>query len=409
MPFNILCIFFTEFDIKTGANIIYQTPNYLKMEEFNIISDFIIPNSELCNKIISVKLGNSYLLGYPITLSNQIYDRVRYQFNFCILLPKNEYEKNYYLYDLILKKISITFENKEIDLNFKFIKKNYNIIKNFLDNIFKHIKSKNDTIDFFVNLKNQDKIEFFFKYINYKKLKNKIKPYKVPIWIKVINLTNIKYLGINIEMVIKTIDGIKSIKEISDELNINLDYVELIITNLIALDYLILIDVFDINNRYKANSTLKELDIEKLYNEYNNFIKISNNHIIDEIQNLLYSENDIDRNIENNELTPIQLYCYYIELNNSKNVLDFLEKFETKNLIINLFIAFGLYKKIIYKINKYYIYKYNNEIDINKNEETFIEMLNGNYCYEEICYKNNLTYDEFENKANLKNCFIIYK
>ena len=409
MPFNIICIFFSEFDIKTGANIIYQIPNYLKIEEFNIISNFIIPNSELCNKIMSVKLGNSYLLGYPITLSNQIYDRVRYQFNFCLLLPKDEYEKNFYLYDLILKKICVTFENKEIDLNFDFIKKNYNIIKEFLDNIYNHIKIKNETIDFFVNLKNQNKIDFFFKYINYKKLKIKVKPYKVPIWIKNINLDNIKYLGINIEKVIKNIDGIKSIKEIADYLNMNINYVQLIITYLIVLDYLFLVEVFNINNRYKANSSLKDLDIEKLYNDYINFIKISNNHIIDEIQNLLYPENNIDRNIENNCLTPIQLYCYYIELNNSKDVLDFIEKFETQNLIINLFIAFGLYKKIIYKINKYYIYKYNNEIDIKKNEKSIIEMLNGNYCIEEICFKNNLTYEEFENKVNLKNCFILYK
>jgi hypothetical protein len=78
------------------------------------ISEFIIPRTELCHKLVGLKLGNSFMMGYPIYLKHSIYDRAKFQFNFCFLISYEEYEKNFLVYELLLKKIAGTFEALEV-------------------------------------------------------------------------------------------------------------------------------------------------------------------------------------------------------------------------------------------------------------------------------------------------------
>lgn len=147
MSFKILSLFYSEFNVDKGAEIIYQLPkNYMTTEEFNKISEFIIPKTFLCNKVLNLRLGNSYLLGFPIFLENKNYQRVRFQFNFCIILDKNEYEENYYLYDNLIKKLNLCFETLEIENEFNFMKSSTHTIKNFMEILYKSLTSNNSEI-----------------------------------------------------------------------------------------------------------------------------------------------------------------------------------------------------------------------------------------------------------------------
>jgi hypothetical protein len=56
-------------------------------------------------------------MGYPIQLKNDAYERTKFQFTFCILIKEDEYNKNFYIYELMLKKIAKTFETIEVTLN----------------------------------------------------------------------------------------------------------------------------------------------------------------------------------------------------------------------------------------------------------------------------------------------------
>ena len=83
MSFKILSILYTEFNIDKGPEMVYQVPsNYISQEDFKKISEFVVPSSKFCHKEISLHLGNTYLLGFPIFLNNQIYERNRLEFNF---------------------------------------------------------------------------------------------------------------------------------------------------------------------------------------------------------------------------------------------------------------------------------------------------------------------------------------
>ena len=137
MSFKILSILYTEFNIDKGPELVYQVPsNSIPEEDFKKISEFVVPLTKFCHKEISLHLGNAYLLGFPIFLNNQIYERNKFEFNFCLLLEEEDYESNNYLYQCLIKKIDITFENLEIDYNFKFMKQSLNMIKKFIDTLY---------------------------------------------------------------------------------------------------------------------------------------------------------------------------------------------------------------------------------------------------------------------------------
>ena len=148
MPFKVLSIIYTEFNLEKGPELVYQVPhNYIKPEDFKRISEFVVPTTQFCNKEVSLHLGNAYLLGYPIFLNNQTYDRNRFEFNFSLLIDEDEYENNNYLYDCLIKKICTTFENLEIDYNFNFMKKSMNMIQEFIDLLYSHFNSNVSVIN----------------------------------------------------------------------------------------------------------------------------------------------------------------------------------------------------------------------------------------------------------------------
>jgi hypothetical protein len=119
---KVLCLFYNEFNIELGAEIIFQYPkkynnvkrSYLQQEDYLKISEFVIPRPELCHKSISLKLGDSHLIGYPVLLEHKNYLRTNFQFNFTIIISSSEYNKNYIIYEMLIKKIGKIFENLEV-------------------------------------------------------------------------------------------------------------------------------------------------------------------------------------------------------------------------------------------------------------------------------------------------------
>jgi hypothetical protein len=55
-------------------------------------------------------------MGYPILMEHHTYNRMKFQFGFCILISDEEYRLNYIVYELLLKKIAKTFESLEVKL-----------------------------------------------------------------------------------------------------------------------------------------------------------------------------------------------------------------------------------------------------------------------------------------------------
>ena len=109
-----LKLFFSTLTSKLKIKI-----SFLQQEDYLKISEFVIPRPELCHKTISLKLGDSHLIGYPVLLEHKNYLRTNFQFNFTIIISSEEFNKNYVIYEMLIRKIGKIFENLEVKFYFK--------------------------------------------------------------------------------------------------------------------------------------------------------------------------------------------------------------------------------------------------------------------------------------------------
>ena len=58
MALDVKCIFFSEFDIAIGPVLTFQTPqNFITNNTFKVLQSYVIPNKDLCGKLMVLSLG----------------------------------------------------------------------------------------------------------------------------------------------------------------------------------------------------------------------------------------------------------------------------------------------------------------------------------------------------------------
>ncbi|CRK95512.1 CLUMA_CG008981, isoform A [Clunio marinus] len=83
---EIKCIFLCEFHSTVGTKIIDQSPkNFITKEDFDKISNYVIPKVQLQRCFISISLNNLKILGFPIRIDNKSYVRNAFYFNLCFV------------------------------------------------------------------------------------------------------------------------------------------------------------------------------------------------------------------------------------------------------------------------------------------------------------------------------------
>ncbi|PSK37599.1 hypothetical protein C7M61_003305 [Candidozyma pseudohaemuli] len=95
----ILAIFYAVFHPTEGTKIVHQVPETAislaanstgaSLFNFDTVKNYVIPKPQLCNKLISFKIENLRVLGYPVNIEGSRYLRNSFNFNFCFVFPYN--------------------------------------------------------------------------------------------------------------------------------------------------------------------------------------------------------------------------------------------------------------------------------------------------------------------------------
>jgi hypothetical protein len=233
------------------------------------------------------------------------------------------------------------------------MKNNIKIIQTFLDSLYADMTSEKEVITISINLEFENNLNFYFKYIDYTNYKTEILNYQVPVWLKNVDNSDIFYFENSVKSVLEEIDGISHVKKIANKLDLDIKFVIYIIANLLLVNCIALVDIFQFTNIYKATSYLKNYFKLNLLNEFNEFCDINlsmfkNRYKYKQIQDVYVEEFE-----GNSKLSDSVLFSLYCKLTNSQDVSDFLNKVKHYGINISLFVAFGLYKKIIRRIHIY--------------------------------------------------------
>lgn len=91
----ILAVFYAVFHPTAGTSIVHQVPedaitsssNATTLFNFDTVKNYIIPKPRLCNKLILFKIDKLRVIGYPINIENSHYARNSFNFNFGFVFP----------------------------------------------------------------------------------------------------------------------------------------------------------------------------------------------------------------------------------------------------------------------------------------------------------------------------------
>lgn len=121
----IVALFFALFHPTEGTKVIHQVPSgsIVPVEnsidssalpkplfDFDAIKNYVIPKAALCNKLLTFKIGNYRVIGFPANVYSQHYARNSFSFNFCFVFP---YESNTTPYEGNIKRIGKMFRALE--------------------------------------------------------------------------------------------------------------------------------------------------------------------------------------------------------------------------------------------------------------------------------------------------------
>ena len=75
-------VFFVEFDTRRGRIVSFQEPaDAISSEEFDAISDYLIPKPTLCGRLIVVHVPSRVVLCWPVCIEDERYERNAFLFS----------------------------------------------------------------------------------------------------------------------------------------------------------------------------------------------------------------------------------------------------------------------------------------------------------------------------------------
>ena len=286
----IAAVFYAVFHPTEGTKIVHQVPqgcissSSVQSENdeevlfhFDTVKNYIIPKPQLCNKLISFKINKFRVIGYPVNIENSHYARNSFNFNFCFVFPYDIGDLT--PYESAVRRIGTMFKVLEeqsyilskLDKNNSFYKASENSDhpvsrRNFLTNTPGHSRTKNINLlsieslicQIYLDLNYYSECCIPLDSANSVDIKLfpilpppiNIKAYQVPIaTVKLDNLIDINSDPTMVK-ILPYINGLNSIKKISELANANYILTMQCIQHLMHYKCIKMIDIFQFSNIY---------------------------------------------------------------------------------------------------------------------------------------------------------------
>lgn len=122
----ITAIFYAVFHPIQGTKIVHQVPEdaiggLSEIEahkdilfNFDTVKNYVIPKPQLCNRLVSFKIKEYRVVGYPVNIEGSRYSRNSFNFNFCFVFP---YSANTTPYESAISRMGKMFHALEEQSN----------------------------------------------------------------------------------------------------------------------------------------------------------------------------------------------------------------------------------------------------------------------------------------------------
>lgn len=328
---DILGLMFCEFDNQEGPKIVYQKPyEIINKVAFDSISSYIIPKTQLKNRIITINVGKYRVCGFPIYIDHAKYHRNKYIFNISFIFNQ---DTNTCSYEALVKKLACDLKTLEVECGFLSIDRMKAHLPKLLEQIHSNLNSNGECI--IQKIGNLEHSSLFLKLI-----KNHIDPklaqsFDVPVFTINKDCFEIDDWDLATQKIVSGINGFKTISIIAIETNIEISIVKEAIQNLLYAGIIMLVPVIQYSSMFVLTSNIIQYYSDpEIHTDSINFVQLDN---------------------EKREPSFYDLFFFYSLFKNGitvQSINEIYHPFE-RNIDLKKLILFGLLKGFLKKIHKY--------------------------------------------------------
>lgn len=352
-------ILYCEFHTTAGPMIVHQTPpGYVTKEQFDSLSNYLIPKPELERRLQTVNALGLKIIGYPIGIDHSRYPRNRLIFNVCFVCKPH---MRTFQYEPLVKKLNKYFEDLELECQFLSNSASRERIPIILDDI--RVKLNEFKV---CKLEMTSSTTINLKIVKVHPDPQEVLDEQVPLLLMTRNLLRPNRWDLTTQQIIPFVDGYRHISRIAIEADVEISLVKACIQNMIYYGIVKLIPIFQYSNSYLPTQRLVELhENEQLRRECIRYVA--------KVPNLP------DPNFK----SIFRMFC---SMNYGITIRDLCLQFNPNSLNIDekRLIRFGQMKGLIRRIHRY-------PVLVNEGEthspRLNLDLFDGDHNYDQICCK----------------------
>ncbi|KAL3423982.1 Nitrogen permease regulator 2-like protein [Phlyctema vagabunda] len=391
-------IFFSRFLPKEGTRVVYQNPpGCVALEEgvdkhrlfdFETVAEYVIPRQAFCNRIVTIcdPEHKYHIIGHPVCIQDQKYERNEFMFNFCIVIKVDVRPTPY---RAAVSRLAGTFTEMEIQ-------------NQFLSQIDDSNTQDRRAIGPLLEIVREDLNNYnecnvpidAANTINMKLFKIHATPPYIKGWH--VPISQIKFSEIvddtwdlSMQKVIKEIDGIKEVRRIARDADVAPNLTKIALRHLAYYETIIILDMFLFGNIYQATAEIKDFidDRDDMQSECANYVMINGPRIPNFYLCRLFTTLITGRTLKE---------WIKFHLDEGLEIMQHVD--------VRRFVHYGLVKGLIYRVYKYAVsHQYlasksrsSNTISLTS-EQPHDLWTNTLYKYADGCH----TFDQISTEKNL--------
>lgn len=361
-------ILYCEFHPTAGPMIVHQMPpGYVTKEQFDSLSNYLIPKPELERRLQTVNALGLKIIGYPIGIDHSRYPRNRFIFNVCFVCRPH---MRTFHYEPLVKKLNRYFEELEQECQFLSNPQDKEKIPTIIEDI--RVKLNEFKV---CKLEMTSSTTINLKIVKVHPDPEEVLDEQVPLLIVTKSSLKPNRWDLTTQQIIPYIDGYRHISRIATEANVEASLIKACIQNMIYYGIVKLIPIFQYSNSYLPTQKLVELHENlELRQDCVNYV----------------AKNNTDPELLPNFHSIFKMFC---SMNYGITVRDLCLQFNPNQLNIDekRLIRFGLMKGLIRRIHRYPVIIESRD-NCDSNSQSMVpsltsDLLDGDHNYDQICCK----------------------
>ncbi|KAM0140732.1 hypothetical protein ACHAP3_002410 [Botrytis cinerea] len=378
-------IFFARFLPQKGTKVVHQSPpgcivpepdvDKPRLFDFEKLAEYIIPRQAFCNRHVTVcdPENKHRILGHPVCIKNEKYERNEFMFNFCIV---TRIEVDKIPYEAVVKRLASTFTEMEIQNEYlsqegTFSCQDRRSIAALLEIIKEDLNNYNECM-----IPVDDANTINMKLFPIHRHPPPIKPWHVPISkIKFAEIVDDTW-DLTMRKVIKHIDGIKDVRRIAHDANVAMDLTKIALQHLLYYDSILMLDIFLFSNIYAPTSEMNDFVADKdgMQDECANYVYINGPRLTNFLLCRLFTTLCTSRTLKE---------WLKLHMDQGLNLLNYID--------VRRFIQFGVIKGLIYRVHRYAVSSLylssiasRQTMHMDRRDDALRKYTDGCHCFDQI-------------------------